>query len=144
MFIRLGVVHNIPSLNSPSHVIHKFLETLWKSQRQSVVQEFVSQFCETNVPVVDLDQLKALAQEIKVTYICTHRQTHTHMHACTLTYYSYDFHPYQGFKADKLDKALADETIDNIITSHMIYSHEVLMLREGQQAFLSNGRVSFI
>ena len=49
----------------------------------------------------------------------------------------------QGFKPEKLDKALDDKTIDDIITGHMIYSREVLMLREGQQGLLSNGRVSF-
>ena len=76
MFIRLGVVHNIPSLSGPSHMIHKFLEALWKSQRQSVVQEFVSQFCNTDVPSGDLNELKALAQEIKVVHSCMYACMH--------------------------------------------------------------------
>lgn len=174
MFIRLGVVHNIPSLNGPSHLIHKFLEALWKSQRQSVVQEFMSQLCNTNVPSGDLDELKTLLQEIKVvhvhihvhTYAHAHMYTHTHVHMHTRTHthtlsrthtrthilytagtcnlwYCLCLHTPQGFKADKLDKALEDTSMDNIITAHMIYSREVLMLKEGQQAFLSNGRVSF-
>jgi len=92
VFIRLGVVHNIPSLNGPSHVIHKFLEALWKSQHQSVVQEFMSQVCDTSVPSGDLDDLKTLLQEIKVVHahIHAHACTHTHsltcMHAHTYTY----------------------------------------------------------
>lgn len=50
----------------------------------------------------------------------------------------------QGFKPEKLDKALEDKAIDDIITGHMIYSREVLMLQEGQQGLLSNGRVSIL
>jgi len=65
-------------------MIHKFLEALWKSQRQSVVQEFISQFCDTNVSSEDLDGLKALLQEIKVIHTRTyHTHARTHMHART-------------------------------------------------------------
>ena len=132
--IRVGVVHNIPSLSGPSHVIHRFLEAMWHSQRQVVVQAFVLELCRMNdSSLVELAELKTLAQDIKVEK-CTSCSIVTG-HVC-ITYL-------QGFKPEKLDKTLEDKEIDDIITSHMIYSREVLMLQEGQQSMLSNGRVSF-
>jgi len=71
----------------------------------------------------------------------------TYVHTQIQTACMYDIcvtHTLQGYKVDKLDKALEDTNIGNIITAHMIYSREVLILKEGQQAFLSNGRVRFI
>lgn len=65
--IRIGVVHNIPSLDGPSHVIHKFLEAMWQSQRQTVVQAFTFELCNSSVSSpVELTELKRLVQDIKV------------------------------------------------------------------------------
>ena len=131
--IRIGVVHNIPSLSGPSHVIHQFLEAMWHSQRQEVVQVFAVELCKlSDSSLVDLAELKALAQDIKVEKV--------HQFLCCKWPCIYP----QGFKPEKLDKALEDKAIDDIITGHMIYSREVLMLQEGQQNMLSNGRVSIL
>ena len=65
--IRIGVVHNIPSLSGPSHVIHQFLEAMWHSQHQEVVQAFVVELCKPNdSSFVELAELKTLAQDVKV------------------------------------------------------------------------------
>jgi len=65
--IRIGVVHNIPSLSGTSHVIHKFFEAMWQSQRQTVVQTFASKLCNLDNPSsIELAELKELTQDIKV------------------------------------------------------------------------------
>ena len=60
-------MHNIPLLDGPSHVIHKFLEAMWQSQREPVVQSFAFELCNPDgTSPVELAELKTLAKNIKV------------------------------------------------------------------------------